>query len=300
MDMNDITRHIETMNRLQDAINPPAIRAIQEQYDTIQNATDIITARQTMEKYAGVYEIVNRLSSQLSQYDINLEAISSALSSMTYFTNTFYEQEQIISNITQALHPILDGYTVLGLHPKSRNKKQKDEADQISEKIISEIYLPDENKIITDESPTITILPANDKIFAYLAEHPEEIYRNLTPREFEEFMAQLYNKLGYNVELTPKTRDGGKDIILRKPDVLGDMVYYVECKRYKEKNKIGLDVVQRLAGIIETDKVNGGVIATTSYLSPIAEKWIVNNKLNYKIQNHNFSTIQKMLKMTVA
>lgn len=298
--MDDITRYIETINRLQDAIDPPAIRAIQEQYDAIQNAADIISARQAIEKYAGVYEIVNGLSSKLSQYDINLDAISSALSSMTYFTNTFYEQEQIITNITQALHPILDGYTVLGLHPKSRNRKQKEEADQISEKIISEIYLPDENKIITDESPTITILPANDKIFAYLAEHPEEIYRNLSSREFEEFMAQLYNKLGYNVELTQTTRDGGKDIILRKPDVLGDMIYYVECKRYKEKNKVGLDIVQRLTGIVETDKVNGGIIATTSYLSPIAERWITENKLNYKIQMHNFKTIQNLLKMTVA
>ena len=298
--MDDITKYIETMNRLQDAINPPAIRAIQEQYDTIQNATEIIAERQDMEKYAGLYETITGLSSQLSRYDINLDAINSALSSMTYFTNTFYEEEQIISNITQALHPILDGYTVLGLHPKSRNKKQKKEADQISEKIISEIYLPDEKKIITDESPTITILPANDKIFAYLAEHPEEIYRNLSPREFEEFMAQLYNKLGYNVELTQTTRDGGKDIILRKPDVLGNMIYYVECKRYKEKNKVGLDVVQRLTGIVETDKVNGGIIATTSYLSPSAERWIIENRYNYKIQMHNFKTIQNMLKMTVA
>lgn len=298
--MDDLTRYIETMNKLQEAINPPAMRAIQEQYDKIQNATDIIAAWQAMEQYAGVYEIINGLSSQLSQYDINLDAISSALSSMTYFTNTFYEQEQVISNITQALHPILDGYTVLGLHPKSRKKKQKEEADQISEKIISEIYLPDEKKIITAESPTITILPANDKIFAYLAEHPEEIYRNLTPREFEEFMARLYNKLGYNVELTQTSRDGGKDIILRKPDVLGDMIYYVECKRYKEKDKVGLDIVQRFTGIVETDKVNGGIIATTSYFSPVAERWITENKYNCKIQMHNFKTIQNLLKMTVA
>lgn len=294
--MDDITRYIETINKLQDAINPPAIRAIQEQYDAIQNAAEIIAVRKAMEEYAGVYEAINELSLPLSQYDINLDAISSALSSMTSFTKTFYEQEQIISNITQALHPILDGYTVLGLHPKSRDKKHMEEADQISEKVISEIYLPDEKKIITDESPSIIIMPANNKVFSYLAEHPEEIYRNLTPREFEEFMAQLYNKLGYNVELTQTTRDGGKDIILRKPDVVGDVVYYVECKRYKEKNKVGLDVVQRLTGIIETDKVNGGIIATTSYLSPIAERWIIENNLNYRIQMHNFNTIQNMLK----
>lgn len=297
--MDDITRYIETINRLQDAINPPAIRAIQEQYDAIQNAADIISARKTMEEYAGIYEAINALSLPLSQYDTNLDAISSALSSMTYFTNTFYEQEQIISNITQIMHPILDSYTVLGLHPKSRNKKQKEEADQISEKIVSEIYLPDEKKIITNESPTITIMPANDKVFAYLAEHPEELY-NCTPREFEKFMAQLYNKLGYKAELTKATRDGGKDIILRKPDILGDMVFYVECKQHNEKNKVGIDIIQRFTGVIEMDKVNGGIIATTSFFSKDAKDWIIEKDLNYKIQMHDFNTIQKMLKMTVA
>lgn len=29
------------------------------------------------------------------------------------------------------------------------------------------------------------------------------------------------------------------------------------------------------------DKVNGGIIATTSYLSPVAERWITENKYNY-------------------
>lgn len=301
MDMNDIIRHIETMNRLQDAINPPAIRAIQEQNAAIQNAIKISPSIQKVaDNSNGMYVALDALAHRLGQLEINTGAMRAALSSMAYVSSSFQQQQQVFSNLTVKLQPILSGYTVLGMHPKDRKTEDQEASDQISEKVISEIYLPDEKKIITNDSPTITIMPANDKVFAYLAEHPEEIYRNLTPREFEEFMAQLYNKLGYNVELTPKTRDGGKDIILRKPDVLGDMVYYVECKRYKERNKIGLDVVQRLAGIIETDKVNGGVIATTSYLSPIAEKWIVNNKLNYKIHNHNFNTIQKMLKMTVA
>lgn len=299
--MYDITRYIETMNKLQDAINLPAIRAIQERNSAIQNALSISPSIQKIsENSNGMYAALNAFAQNLGQQRINTDAMKAALSTMAYVSSSFQQQQQAFSNLTSKLQPLLSGYTVLGVHPEDRDAEEKEEADQISEKIISEIYLPDEKKIITAESPTITILPANDKIFAYLAEHPEEIYRNLSPREFEEFMARLYNKLGYNVELTQTTRDGGKDIILRKPDVLGDMIYYVECKRYKEKNKVGLDVVQRLTGIVETDKVNGGIIATTSYLSPSAERWIIENRYNYKIQMHNFKTIQNMLKMTVA
>lgn len=298
--MNDFMRYIETMNKLKDAINPPAIRAIQEQNAAIQNALGVSPSIQKIfDNSNGMYAALNTLAQHLELPSINTDAMRAALSSMTYVSSSFQQQQQSFSNLSLKLQPLLSGYTVLGIHPEDRNTEEKEESDRISQKIISEIYLPDEKKIITAESPTIIILPANDKVFAYLAEHPEEIYRNLSPREFEEFMAQLYNKLGYNVELTQTTRDGGKDIILRKPDVLGDMVYYVECKRYKEKNKVGLDIAQRLAGIVETDKVNGGIIATTSYLSPIAERWILDNRLNYKIQMHNFSTIQNMLKKTV-
>jgi len=105
--------------------------------------------------------------------------------------------------------------------------------------------------------------------------------------------------LGYNAELTKATRDGGKDIILRKPNILGDMVFYVECKQYNAKNKVGIDIIQRFAGIIEMDKVNGGIIATTSFFSSDAETWITEKDLNCKILMHNFDTIKNMLKMAV-
>ncbi len=298
--MDDILKYIETMNRLQDAINLPVIRAIQEQNAAIQNALSISPSIQKiLDNSNGMYVALNAFAQNLGQQRINTDAMKAALSSMAYLSSSFQQQQQAFSNLTFKLQPLLSGYTVLGVHPEDRDTEEKDEADQISEKIISEIYLPDEKKIITNESPTITIMPANDKVFAYLAEHPEELY-SCTPREFEKFMAQLYNKLGYKTELTKVTRDRGKDIILRKPDILGDMVFYVECKQYNEKNKVGIDIIQRFSGVIEMDKVNGGIIATTSFFSKDAKDWIIEKDLNCKIRMHDFNTIQNMLKMTVA
>lgn len=298
--MDDITRYIETMNKLQDAINLPAIQSIQERNIEIQNALSISPSIQKiLDNSNGMYAALNTLAQNLGQQRVNIDVMSAALSSMTYVSSSFQQQQQIFSNLTAKLQPLLSGYTVLGIHPEDSYTEEKEESDQISEKIISEIYLPDEKKIITAESPTISIMPANDKVFAYLAEHPGELY-NLTSREFEEFMAQLYNNLGYDAELTKTTRDGGKDIILRKPDILGDMVFYVECKQYNAKNKVGIDIIQRFAGIIEMDKINGGIIATTSFFSKDAKDWIIEKDLNYKIQMHDFNRIKHMLKMTAA
>ena len=152
--MDDITRYIETMNKLQNAINLPAIQAMQERNAAIQNALSTSPSIQKLlDNSNGMYAALNTLSQTLGQQRINTDVMSAALSSMTYVSSSFQQQQQIFSNLTAKLQPLLSGYTVLGIHPEDRNTEEKEKSDQLSEKIISEIYLPDEKKIITTESP---------------------------------------------------------------------------------------------------------------------------------------------------
>lgn len=66
--MDDITRYIETMNRLQDAINPPAIRAIREQNTAIQNALSISPIIQKiLDNSNGMYAALNALAQNLKR-----------------------------------------------------------------------------------------------------------------------------------------------------------------------------------------------------------------------------------------
>ena len=71
------------------------------------------------------------------------------------------------------------------------------------------------------------------------------------------------------------------------------MVFDVECKQHNEKNKVGIDIVQRFAGVI------GGNIATTSFFSKDAKDWIIEKDLNCRIQMHDFDRLKNMLKMTM-
>lgn len=112
-------------------------------------------------------------------------------------------------------------------------------------------------------------------------------------------MAEIYNKLGYKVELTKATRDGGKDIIIRKPDILGDFIYYVECKRYAANNPVGVGIVRALDGVINMDRVNGGIIATTSYFAQDAKDLILNHNLNFQIKLHDYNMIRNLLNRVV-
>lgn len=77
---------------------------------------------------------------------------------------------------------------------------------------------------------------------------------------FEHFCAFLFQENGYRVQVTPPSRDGGKDIILKKK---GEKIY-VECKAYAEHNIISRPVIQKLVGACAGDNIKTGYIITTS------------------------------------
>lgn len=166
-------------------------------------------------------------------------------------------------------------------------------------KIVDEIFNPNETKGISKkETAIITLSPINDKVLKYLSENPQAFYR-LDDRGFEAVMAEIYNKLGYEVELTKATRDGGKDIMIRRPEILGDFIYYVECKKYAAKRHIGVGIIRNLVGTISTDRVNGGILATTSFFTKDAKDYILENDLGFQIKMHDFEVIRNFLDRVV-
>jgi hypothetical protein len=75
--------------------------------------------------------------------------------------------------------------------------------------------LVDLSDLLEDESTIRAFAHTNDELIRYLAMHPE-IMHELEPRQFEELIAELFSRMGYVVELTNRTRDGGKDICALK------------------------------------------------------------------------------------
>lgn len=136
--MDDISRDMESMNKIQNAVAPSAMQAIQEQGATLQNAMNASAGLQKLLHNSREMNVaLNAFTQHLEQ--INTADIRTALSAMTYVSNSLYQQ-QAFSNLASALQSILNGYTVLGIHPKSRDVKKKKDADQISEKVISAFH----------------------------------------------------------------------------------------------------------------------------------------------------------------
>lgn len=127
-------------------------------------------------------------------------------------------------------------------------------------------YMPDDRIIGINQC--ISIIEAK---FIYCNNGLEKYILNLTPREFELLIASLYEHLGYEVQVTPATRDGGKDIIARIKREDGDEVVYVECKLYKT-TELDVTIIRALFGVISYDHVNRGVIFCTGYVSEKLKK----------------------------
>ncbi len=77
-------------------------------------------------------------------------------------------------------------------------------------------------------------------------------------------MGEVLSNYGYEVEITPQSRDGGKDLIAIQKGADPVVITYVECKRYKEKRKVSVNIVREYFGVINDAHVEKGMIVTTS------------------------------------
>ena len=99
----------------------------------------------------------------------------------------------------------------------------------------------------------------NDRNISISRRDTERYIMSLTPRQFEEYIATMFRSLDYDVELTPSTSDGGKDLIVRKNGI----TYYVECKQWNTESSIGRPVLQKLIGAAVSDGVTHVIFVST-------------------------------------
>jgi len=100
------------------------------------------------------------------------------------------------------------------------------------------------------------------KLIEYFCRHPDQLY-SLTPRQFEEVIAEMLFGFGFLVEVTQRTRDGGRDIIAVYNEPIG-IKLLVECKRYAKNKTVGIAPVQRLHGVSRAEGATKGILVTTA------------------------------------
>jgi hypothetical protein len=133
----------------------------------------------------------------------------------------------------------------------------------------------------------------NAELIQYLARNPKKMHE-LAPRKFEGLVAELLRAKGYDVELTPSSGDGGKDIICTQKTMLGTMLIHVECKRFAPDRPVGVEIVRSLYGVVTSDRASHGVIATTSSFTKGAMAFHSQNK--YQLSLRDFDALSGWLR----
>lgn len=152
-------------------------------------------------------------------------------------------------------------------------------------KLNRQIIVP-ERTLITDVKPRIMMV--NEALVERLRLHPQAMY-DLPPRKFEELIAELLDDLGYEVELTPATGDGGKDILAYMTTPHGRVLCLVEAKRYKRDHRVGVELVRQLYGTLADSEATSAMLVTTSSFMPGARSF--QQRHRYRLDLRDYGNI---------
>lgn len=122
----------------------------------------------------------------------------------------------------------------------------------------------------------------------------------IDPRKWEEILAGAYEREGFDVViLTPRSGDGGRDVIASKHGV-GSIRIYDQMKAYKPGRVVTADEVRSMLGILHGN-VSKGVVTTTSTFAPelMKDKAIAQHvpfRLELKDRNDLFAWLEALAK----
>ena len=96
----------------------------------------------------------------------------------------------------------------------------------------------------------------------------KEMY-NIRPRQFEELIAEILAGSGWEVQLTPPSKDGGCDILAISKDLETGLKssWIIECKKYSAERKVGVGIARALYGTKLRLDVSNALLATTSFFT---------------------------------
>ena len=100
----------------------------------------------------------------------------------------------------------------------------------------------------------------------------------MTPKEFEQYVAEYYQRQGYETEITPYSGDYGVDVIAQK----GEERIAIQAKMYgNSSRKVNRETIMQLFGAMTYRQFSKAVIATNG--TCMADAVEVANKLGVEI-----------------
>ena len=271
----------------------------------INFVNDLTNLNMSINSFLSFYNNLDIIDN-IPKHECNIFKETVIINPVNIIDDILHNMYNLLDNVVTYIHPSIchiyeenhnSYFEIIDQLTSIKNSLYFDE--NISEKIISFIH----NLTIIDFSSTqnsnnklanIIILPIENDLLYKIDKNPDLLYK-ISDSEFESVICDLYTKLGFIATHTQLTCDGGKDIIISEENKLGNFLYYVECKHFSSNKPIGVGIMRQFAGTVLSERINGGIIVTSSYFSKQAQDFIKNSNLQYQIKLHDSKYILNLI-----
>lgn len=140
-----------------------------------------------------------------------------------------------------------------------------------------------EKQIVEIVAPTIVV--ANEAMIERLKKAPQDLHK-ISPRKFEELIADLVQDMGWEIELTPQSKDGGKDILAFLKTDLGKLLCLIEAKHYDPRRPVQVGLVRQLYGTFVDHGANSAMLVTSSTFTKGAREFQAKHEYQLSLREY--------------
>ena len=104
----------------------------------------------------------------------------------------------------------------------------------------------------------------NEEFIIWLKTHSDQS-KNIHSDAFEQLTGEILASHGFDIQFTGRIKNRSADLIAIEKMENGDETkYLVECKRYSDSNKVGIDILNAVVGASFRAKTSHAMLVTTS------------------------------------
>jgi restriction system protein len=158
--------------------------------------------------------------------------------------------------------------------------------DQILSALDGQVYdlkQSEELKIIQAVRPQI--ITFSGELALQLKKSPDKLH-DVTSRQFEQLIADIFDDMGWEVELTKATRDGGRDILAHLNTGTMKMLCLIEAKKHRKDRPVGVQLIRNLYGTFCDEQANSAMLVTTSHFTSGAKKFQDKHKYQLSLKDY--------------
>ena len=137
---------------------------------------------------------------------------------------------------------------------------------------IYEFFFDEDERLVVQENAYSAL-----DLIEEVINNPKRMHE-ISPTEFEKLVADVFNRLGYDVKLTERSGDGGVDVYATKSIDGLNFMLVIQCKQYALTRKVGVGIVRELFATQTDMQANKAVLVASSFFTRGAKEYAEEHK----------------------